>query len=139
MRLAWLLVGLLPSSVGCVLYVPDLSRGDTRGVIPKKDLAFISEDETTREEVILELGEPDFVAYEAGEVLVYTWWSYRGEMFIALFGNSGGTVTFPIGRKAYLFVKIDEAGKVHKHKLDSTHPTKGVGEAKPWSAMLREW
>jgi hypothetical protein len=138
-KLAWLSLALLPSTLGCVLYIPEPSRADTRGRIPEEDTTFITEECTTRDEVILELGEPDFVAHQAGEILVYTWYSWKGNLLWAIAGNGaavGGVI--PMGRKGYLFVGIDRAGLVDKYKFDHTIPT-ARGEAKAWTAMLEGW
>jgi len=138
-KLVWLSLALAPFSAGCVLYVPELSRGDTRGRIPVEDATFITEECTTRDEVILELGEPDFVDCRAGEILVYTWYSWKGSMcwMVAARGVAAGG-QIPMGRKGYLFVRIDPAGRVTKYKFDHTTPT-AHGEAKAWTAMLEGW
>jgi hypothetical protein len=43
-----------------------------------------------------------------------------------------------MGHKGYLFIRVDDSGKVSKYKFEHTSPT-ARGEATAWTAMLEGW
>ena len=107
-RLSLSLFLLLPG--GC-LYFPDAGRAATRGTIDKRDLKTFKIGGTTREEVLLTLGEPD-VADADGTMLGYWWYHSRG--FAILFANSAGGM---VGTRIHLCFKFDPVSRVLRHKF----------------------
>jgi outer membrane protein assembly factor BamE (lipoprotein component of BamABCDE complex) len=127
---------------GCfVLYVPDPSRADTRGSIENQDLKPFMLGVTTREEVLLTLGEPDLES-EDGTVFMYWWYYSRGFLLVAwgvvgpAGGASGGGNAGMMGMRINLCIKFDEAGKVVRHKF-----VHGLDEAQPLQIqkVLARW
>lgn len=95
-RLTRLLLGalLLASQVGCLIWpFPTGQLLSGRGRITPQYAAPLKVGESTREEVLLHLGEPDEVL-EGGKVLIYRWTEARG--FFAMGGyGSGVLIPFP--------------------------------------------
>ncbi len=111
MRIVLPLVSILLFSltVSCVLPIP-LKFG-TRGTITKRALEFLEEGVTSREQVLLHLGEPDFVG-ENEQIFVWDW-VQAWDLFLAgAAGGGGGAGVFPIRRKCSgLLIKFnDQAG-----------------------------
>jgi hypothetical protein len=108
-------------AAGCAIWIEEPSRGDTRGVIDNRDLRPFLIGVTTREDVLLALGEPDLQS-EDGSTLIY-WW-YQDRAFCLLppppfhFGMSGMRIS--------LCIKFDGVGKVVRHKfvgsIDGSRP-----------------
>jgi len=141
MRLALLVVVLFQG--GCiVVYVPDPSRADTRGAIEDAGLKTFNLDVTTREETLLALGEPD-VESDDRSVLIYWWYRHRG-FFLVMFAvpnGGGGGWAGMVGRRIYLCLKFDAAGRVVRHKF--IHVTESLNRpAAPQltpSELLSQW
>jgi hypothetical protein len=122
---------LLP--VGCVfIYIPDCGRGDTRGAIDNRDLQSYSIGVTTREEVLLALGEPDLQSQD-GSTILYWWYYCRGFIAVAGYGVADAGMD---GNQIHLVLKFDEAGRVLRHKFVHSHALDGQGLTKE---ALVEW
>ncbi len=111
MRIVLPLVSILLFSltVSCVLPIP-LKIG-TRGKITKPALEFLEEGVTSREQVLLHLGEPDFVG-EHERIFVWEWVGAWDLFLAGAAGGGGGAGVFPIRRKCSgLLIKFnDQAG-----------------------------
>lgn len=68
-------------SPGCIL-LPEHGLFLGRGKIIESDLAFLVEGKTTREEVLLQFGEPDGVLND-GTILGYRWSVSKGVVIVA--------------------------------------------------------
>ena len=121
-RLAISLLLLLP--LGCFgIYVPDPGLGDTRGAIDSRDLKSFAIGATTREEILLTLGEPDFQS-EDGSVILYWWYSWRGFIAVIGYGVAGAGTD---GSRISLVLKFDDAGRVLRHKFVHSYGSNGSG------------
>jgi outer membrane protein assembly factor BamE (lipoprotein component of BamABCDE complex) len=72
----------------------------TRGALDTEALKFIVPGQTTKEEVLLTLGEPES-SLENGSILVYWWFSRSQHRAV---------------EEVFLFIGCDESGKVAKYK-----------------------
>lgn len=108
---------LLAGSTGCLIWpfpTGDLLSG--RGRIRREDTAPFRAGSTTREEVLLRLGEPDGVE-QGGRILVYRWTEVRG--FFAAGGNGSAVVIpFPGHRQ----VRFEFDGDARLLRVDTTVP-----------------
>lgn len=92
---------LLGSSLGCIIWpFPTGGLLAGRGRIEKDYAAPLEVGKSTREDVLLRLGEPD-VALKGGYVFLYQWTEEMG--FFAILSNSGSPVIpFPGHRSVRL-------------------------------------
>lgn len=101
-------IGFLVCS-GCVIMpipTPEYSTGHTRENIDEKGFAQIQSQLTTKEEVLLTLGEPDIISRDE-KIFVYWQETYQGMVVMASFGGGGGEL--PILSHVYLFlIEFDE-------------------------------
>lgn len=107
-RLTRLLLGalLLASQVGCLIWpFPTGQLLSGRGRITPQYAAPLKVGESTREEVLLHLGEPDEVL-EGGKVFLYHWTEARGFFALAAYG-SGLVIPFPGHRAVRLEFDAD--------------------------------
>jgi len=74
---------------------------------------FMVRDTTSKEEVLLNLGEPDLVLNHE-RIFVYRW-----EMVAAYFavGAYGGGAVGPIQRTSFLIIEFDDRNKVSRHEV----------------------
>ena len=101
---------------GCVMIIPTLEHveGPTRGVIEQETLGSIRAGVTTREEVLLRLGEPDVVMRNE-RLFGYHWVTVWGKFFVAYGGAGGGG---PLWQTRYLALfEFDEKGIVKRHEV----------------------
>jgi hypothetical protein len=133
-RLALSLFLLLPG--GCIfLYVPDPGRAATRGTIDKRDLKPFTIGGTTREEVLLALGEPDVVG-EDGDALMYWWCHSRGFLLWAVVGpGAGGGYAGMVGKRIHLCFKFDRESRILRHKFVHLPEAAAIDQA----VMLSQW
>jgi len=68
----------------------------TRGEISKKDTSFIIPGQTFLEELLLNVGEPDYIS-DNGKILVYTWDLFNATTFI-------GHASSPANRDHHCFI-----------------------------------
>jgi outer membrane protein assembly factor BamE (lipoprotein component of BamABCDE complex) len=119
-RLALVLFLLLP--VGCFfIYIPDPGRADTRGSIDDRDLRPFTIGVTTREEVLLALGEPDLQSKDGSSIL-YWWYYCRGFVAVLAYGAADAGMD---GNQINLILKFDDAGRVLRHKFVHVHALDG--------------
>lgn len=95
--------------VGCTNKppLPDLK------IVEEKALAFAVPGQTTREEVLLELG-PAYRAYENERILTYTLWYDEEKGLVPIPQNIHST------HKFYLVLVFDERGILKRHRLKSS-------------------
>lgn len=104
-----LAAGSLLGSTGCLVWpfpTGDLLSG--RGRILPEYVSPLQVGQTTREEALLLLGEPDEVI-NGGTVLIYQWTEARG--FVA-FGGYGSAVAIPIPGHRDLRLEFDSQGRL---------------------------
>lgn len=107
---------------GCVV-IPTLehySHGfDTRGSIDENILQFIRADTTTKEEILLKLGEPEFTWQDERKFL-YHWTMVRGYIAWAIGGGYTGSVGIhQIPRDYLLLVEFDENNIIKRYEIKS--------------------
>lgn len=127
---AALLVSLL--SYGCALpLVPGYEEGSRENLsrsVPK----FIVSGKTTREDVLLELGEAD------GKALDESWLSYGcafgrgGVLFVMAAGGGAGGAGVEAVEHRRLVVYFDEQGVVERAQFDKKHCPKGIVAVGRW-------
>jgi hypothetical protein len=117
--LAMLACVLATGLAGC-LFIPTAEHGlmDGRGIIEEADTAFLADDTTLREDVVLRFGEPDLVI-DQGRFLVYHWSRVQGYLFLG--GGYTGQL-IPLERNHFLVLEFDEAGHVKEFELTGRLP-----------------
>lgn len=120
-RVTRLLLGalLLSSQVACLIWpFPTGELLSGRGRITPQYAAPLQVGQSTREEVLLRLGEPDEVR-EGGKVFIYRWTEARG--FLAIVGyGSGLLVPFPGHRAVRL--EFDGDGRLERLSFERGEP-----------------
>jgi len=74
---------------------------------------FMVKDTTSKEEVLLQLGEPDLVLNRE-RIFVYRWEMVAAYFFI---GGYGGGTGGPIQRSHFLIIEFDDRNKVSRHEV----------------------
>lgn len=102
----------LLGSMGCLIWpFPTGGLISGRGRITPQYAEPLTIGQSTREEVVLRLGEPD-EALESGTIFLYRWTEVRG--FIVL-GGYGSAVAAPFPGHRYLRLEFDGTGRLtHK-------------------------
>ena len=115
MRSAALLLACLAG--GCIvvpLPVPAHSRNpERREVLTEAQLEFLREGETTRAEVLLQLGEPDRSTPD-GAALLYCWEPARALLLWGTYGAAGWAL---LGPDSALVLRFDEGGVLRAREL----------------------
>lgn len=113
MIIRWLYFAVFIFSVlnGCI-YIPMPEHGDlgTRGRLEKTTLDPILAGKTTREEVLLQLGEPDFVDGE-DRIFVYHWSMVVGYLWV------WPDIEGKIPRQHFFLIEFDDHGIVKRYEL----------------------
>jgi hypothetical protein len=115
-----MLACLLATGLAGCLFIPTAEHGlmDGRGIIEEADTAFLADDTTLREDVVLRFGEPDLVI-DQGRFLVYHWSRVQGYLFLG--GGYTGQL-IPLERNHFLVLEFDEAGHVKEFELTGRLP-----------------
>jgi outer membrane protein assembly factor BamE (lipoprotein component of BamABCDE complex) len=95
---------------GC-LYVPYHSAAPGSRLEPDAESFDFLRSGPTREQVLLQLGEPDWVAKDQA-IFVYTWKAEWG--FFIVGGYGGGAADVVRGRQHFLLVEFDQDGIVRR-------------------------
>jgi hypothetical protein len=102
---------LTAGAVGCIPVAhEERPTRDSRRSFSDAELAFVRPAATTREEVLLRLGDPDF-AWDDGRVLCYAWRTSTFEMATL------GTNTLESAVPHYLLVEFDDAARVRRFEV----------------------
>lgn len=106
--------------VGCVIPTPEHTLKDlnTRGEIDAKATEFMRVGSTSKEEVLLKLGEPDAV-WEDERNFLYLWFTARGYV------GAGGSPMY-IGKPHELLIEFDEQDVI-----------KRLGDIDTWAAKVQ--
>lgn len=109
-------IGLLVLFIGCIIlptteYV-DRQGVKTRSVITKESLEFIHLGNTTKEKVLLRLGEPDLV-WKKEKIFLYRWVVAKG--IIAYASPGPGTPVF--FKECLLLIEFDEKDIVKRYEI----------------------
>ena len=123
--------------IGCIVMVPTPRHvpldSRTRGPIDAKELRFLKVGQTTQEEVVLKLGEPD-QALKAGKEFVYSWTSITGRWGV----GAGYGVAVELGklgeRTIYLRIYFDEEGLISRlsgSRFSDPEPTRSAEDKPP--------
>lgn len=97
---------------GCILYVPDAVKRTAREKRIVATLPSIIPGQTTKEEVVLALGEPDAIL---GNQMFYAWRKFKFLFFLAGGYSAGGARA---DKKGTLIITVDERGVVSEQKLE---------------------
>ncbi len=107
---------LLFLCVGC-LYIPMLDQvtADSRGEIEEEYLELLEVDYTTRAEVVLTLGEPEYAA-GGDKFFIYSWERLYGVFIICSWGYAacGG---IPVTKEFFLLIEFDEEGYMTRYEI----------------------
>jgi outer membrane protein assembly factor BamE (lipoprotein component of BamABCDE complex) len=124
MRCLWFISVLAVLFNGCIIIpTPEHDLGmPMRGQIPPKTINLVKPGITTREQVLLNLGEPDIVA-DNDAAFVYLWCPVEGYFIIGV-GAAGGGVgggggMAPLPRMYCVIIKFDDQGIVRS--CDAKH------------------
>lgn len=111
MRILFPLLLMLFSSACIVIPTPE-HRIQGRVPCDEEKTTFMVKDMTSKEEVLLNLGEPDLVLNHE-RIFVYRW-----EMVAAYFavGAYGRGAVGPIQRASFLIIQFDDKNKVSRHE-----------------------
>ena len=104
-------------NAGCVIPVPHprVACEPRPGLFDRSDADFIHPAQTTREQVLLTIGEPDF-AWDGGRAFAYVWGTSNLEIILAsVCGRGSASATsFTVRDKHRLYVRFDNAGIVQE-------------------------
>lgn len=122
-----LLISLLIMAGGCIIIpIPHEASASpvSRGIVHDHDTAFAHHGSTTREEVILRLGQPD-LAWRHEQVLLYGWSESTLGVFIAVAAPGGGAADYIEDYKPrYLIMEFDSAGRFQRLDRPAIPPSK---------------
>jgi outer membrane protein assembly factor BamE (lipoprotein component of BamABCDE complex) len=106
------LLFILFSSACIVIPTPE-HRIQGRVPCDEEKTTFMVKNMTSKEEVLLNLGEPDLVLNRE-RIFVYRW-----EMVAAYFavGAYGGGAVGPIQRTSFLIIEFDDKNRVSRHEI----------------------
>lgn len=108
----YLLIGMTCS--GCIGYIPlNMADPATRQNVNEEMILSITPGQTTRQEILLKLGEPDESSFYGTE-LTYDWSRIKGIAWI-YFGMPVGT---NIAEKSRLIIYFDDKGVVSRTKSE---------------------
>ncbi len=110
---AFLALLLMLFSAACVVIPTPGHRIQGRVPCDDEKTTFMVKDTTSKEEVLLQLGEPDLVLNRE-RIFVYRW-----EMVAAYFavGGYGGGAVGPIQRTNFLIIEFDDKNRVNRHEV----------------------
>ena len=120
---------VLSLQTGCLVWpfpTGDLLAG--RGRITPQYASSLRAGASTREDVLLHLGEPDEVL-EGGRVLIYRWTETRG--FFAVAGSYGGSVVAPFPGHRALRLEFGPDARLVRLAFERGAPGKPVAPAEP--------
>ena len=112
MKTFFALLFILFSSACIVIPTPE-HRIQGRVPCDEEKTTFMVKNMTSKEEVLLNLGEPDLVLNRE-RIFVYRW-----EMVAAYFavGAYGGGAVGPIQRTSFLIIEFDDKNRVSRHEI----------------------
>ena len=123
-------------AVGCIpVSAPNTPVGGARVITPEKT-SFITDGVTTRKQVLLTLGEPDYW-WDDQRIFAYEW-STADVVLADIFGTqdpSRNLFTDVLIKNNYLMLSFDNAGIVERHarvQSSFSHPM-------PLSALQAQW
>lgn len=121
------LAGMLLST-GCVVIPVDYYQAGSRQNLTPRTLQQIQVGNTTKTEVLLTLGEPDFVS-ESEDRLGYAWSKVKALVFV---GGYGAAAMGEAARNYVLVIAFDESGRavevdLHKNWGPGTPPALDLG------------
>lgn len=112
MRILFPLLLMLFSSACIVIPTPE-HRIQGRVPCDEEKTAFLVKDMTSKEEVLLNLGEPDLVLNHE-RIFVYRWEMVAAYLAVGAYG--GGAVG-PIQRTSFLIIQFDDKNRVSRHEV----------------------
>jgi hypothetical protein len=102
----------------------DQVTADSRGEIEEEYLELLEVDYTTRAEVVLILGEPEYAA-GGDKFFIYSWEREYGAFILC----AQGCIGFPVTKEFFLLIEFDEEGYMMRYEI-------GKGSA-AWQEILR--
>jgi hypothetical protein len=125
--LRWHLAGALAVLVSCmvvgcvVLPIPvDYHAASSRKNVKTDDILWLVPGQTTREEVLLRLGEPDAVS-DDDLSMSYQWEKIQLGLFVAVYGGGGGYSEY--GKDYSLDLHFDPCGKFERGEVKNSKLT----------------
>ena len=112
MKIFLALILILFSSACIVIPTPE-HRIQGRVPCDEEKTTFMVEDTTSKEEVLLKLGEPDLVLNRE-RIFVYRWEMVAAYFFV---GGAGGGAGGPIQRTNFLIIEFDDMNRVNRHEV----------------------
>jgi len=106
------LILILFSSACIVIPTPE-HRIQGRVPCDEEKTTFMVKDTTSKEEVLLKLGEPDLVLNRE-RIFVYRWEMVAAYFFV---GGAGGGAGGPIQRTNFLIIEFDDKNRVIRHEV----------------------
>ena len=112
MKIFLALILILFSSACIVIPTPE-HRIQGRVPCDEEKTTFMVKDTTSKEEVLLKLGEPDLVLNRE-RIFVYRWEMVAAYFFV---GGAGGGAGGPIQRTNFLIIEFDDMNRVNRHEV----------------------
>jgi hypothetical protein len=129
-----LTAGLTASSCIITPTVPHTPFGtEHRGEVGEGDFLALAMGSTTREDVLLLLGEPD-LRRDDDRIFAFVW--DEAWLFFAAAGMGGGGVAGEATRHLALMVSFDESGRLARKEVLKQPQT---GLDKDWYSQLEKW
>jgi uncharacterized lipoprotein YajG len=129
----WIVTVLL---AGCIVVpLPEHTLLGGRGSISEKDRAFLEAGKTTREDVLLQLGEPDLVLSQERS-MVYYWQVSHGYFFV---GGPGSSAAGPIAKDYLLMLEFDHAGCLARYERCGSVWQTAQAKINAWAGPNAEW
>ena len=132
---SFFLLSMVLLQVSCIMVpIPTKENKVLAGTpVTKEQQSFIVPMQTTREEVVARLGNPDII-WEDARVFVYNWDMRQGMLLWAIGGYGAGAAGLSDIEKHYLLlIQFDEQGKVQRFER-TTRPL-----MQSYSNFLEEW
>ncbi|MDP3420531.1 MAG: hypothetical protein Q8R61_08150 [Thiobacillus sp.] len=119
---------------GCVIPIPTPENKVLAGTpVTEEQLAFIQLGETTKENVLARLGEPQIV-WEDAHIFVYEWEVRHGVLLWAVgAGYSGAFGAIDLRERYVLIIQFDDTDRLQRFERAIRPPLKSYGD------FLREW
>jgi hypothetical protein len=100
-------------SSACIVIPTPEHRIQGRVPCDEEKTTFMVKDTTSKEELLLKLGEPDLILNHE-RIFVYRWEMVAAYFFV---GGAGGGAGGPIQRTNFLIIEFDDKNRVIRHEV----------------------